>query len=164
MGKPNSQSVTTVQCACGHLERGANDPDSPIGFDANVNEHHYAYKFRGQDSQLMIYHCPWCGGVASESHRASLFHEFDREFCDQITEKTDSLCTLDDIIAELGKPDDDQFTSIKHNEQPSAAPRIERLRRLTFHKLSPKMSVSFIQQQDGTICPSFTPKPIAMTG
>ena len=164
MDKPNSQSVTADGCKCGYLERGANDPDSPIVFDAQVNEYHFHHKFRGRESQLMIYHCPWCGGVASKSHRDSLFHKFDRDFCDQITEQTKACATIDAIIAKLGPPDDDRFTSVKHNEQPNVAPRVERLRRLTFHSLSEKMSVSFTQQQDGTICPSFMPKPVAMTG
>ncbi|MDB2687631.1 hypothetical protein N9Y42_10515, partial [Mariniblastus sp.] len=151
MNKPNQQSVTSTPCECGYLERRANDPESPIGFDELVNEYHFRYEFRGRDSQISIHHCPWCGGTASESCRASLFHDFDQKFCNQIAKKTDSCLTLEDVIAVLGEPDGDHFTKVKFNEQVDTASRIDRIRRIEFNQLSNNMCVMFSQQIDGTI-------------
>jgi hypothetical protein len=160
MAQPNSQSVTTTPCTCGYLERQANNPDSPFVFDDAVNEYHFIFKFRDRDVQLMIYHCPWCGGVASDSHRGSLFHDLDSDSCNEICEKTASCKTLDDVIAILGAPDDDEFTSIRHNERGGTPPRVDRVRRITFHYLNEKMSVSFQPLVGGSIGLSFIPKPL----
>ncbi|MDA1166376.1 MAG: hypothetical protein O3B13_25045 [Planctomycetota bacterium] len=161
MAQPNSQSVTTTVCTCGYLERSANDPDSPFVFDEAVNQYHFTFPFRDRgDAQLMIYHCPWCGGVASDSHRGSLFHDLDPKSCDEIIEKTASCQTLDDVIAILGTPNDDEYTGIKHNEKDGRSPRVDRVRRITFHNLYDEMSVSFEQLVGGSIGSSFIPKPL----
>ena len=60
-----------ANASCGYLERSVNDSQFPIAFDESVNEYKYRYANRGRDWCLMIYHCPWCGGVASSSRRAS---------------------------------------------------------------------------------------------
>ena len=125
MAQPNSKSVTTTPCTCGYLERGANDPDSPFVFDESVNEYHFTYKYRDRDAQLMIYHCPWCGGMASDSHRASLFHDLNSDSCDETRQKIAACKTLDDVISILGAPDDDGFTSIKHNEKDGIPPGVD---------------------------------------
>jgi hypothetical protein len=160
MDKPHSQSVTSTQCDCGYLERSANDAHNPIAFDATVNEYHYHYKFHGRDAQLMIYHCPWCGGVASKSHRASLFHELKSESCEDVSEKTATCLTLDDVIAVLGQPDEDGPTIIRHHEKDDSSPRVDRVRRITYHGLYEEMSVLFEQRIGETICRAFVPKQL----
>ena len=63
------------------------------------------------------------------------------------------------VIVILGKPDNDEFTTVKNYEQKNSASRKARVRRITFYNLSDEMNVFFTQQIDGTICPSFLPKP-----
>jgi hypothetical protein len=57
------------------LEREANDPDSPIAFDKELNEFNFEYSTAGTErkAQWRIYHCPFCGGAAPESKRRALF-------------------------------------------------------------------------------------------
>ncbi len=160
MARPNSQSVTTVPCTCGYLERCANDPNSPFIFDETLNEYHFTFKIHDRDAELMIYHCPWCGGVASDSHRGSLFHDLKTDSCDEICEKTASCNTLDEVISILGAPDDDGFTDITHKEKDGRSPRVDRVRRITFHRLYDEMSVSFEQRVGGSIALTFIPKPL----
>ena len=161
MSLPNSKSVTSTGCTCGYLERQASDSDSPFIFDESVHEYHFSYKFRDRDAKLMIYHCPWCGGVASDSHRGSLFQDLNSDSCDEICQKTASCKTLDDVISILGAPDEDEFTAIKHKGKDDLSPRVDRVRRITFHNLYDEMSVSFEQLMGGSIGQMFVPKPIA---
>ena len=86
MSKPTFASVTEQPCTCGFLERQADDPASPIVFDARLNEYHFEYPSpcAGGDcptakAEMMIYHCPFCGGAAPVSKRASLFTAFTPE-------------------------------------------------------------------------------------
>ncbi len=157
MNKPNPMSVTSTPCTCGYLQRMANDSNSPIAYDETVNEYHYQ-SLGG--ARLAIYHCPWCGGVAPNSHRSSLFHELKRESCDAICNRTASCATLDDVIAILGQPDDDEYTGVRYHEKPDRPPRVDRVRRITFHDLYEEMIVSFEQRFDGAIAVSFSPKPL----
>lgn len=41
--KPSFASVTTVACTCDYLQRAAEEPFSPIVFDAEVNEFEITY-------------------------------------------------------------------------------------------------------------------------
>jgi hypothetical protein len=43
-------------CKCGFLEREANQPDSPIRFDAKLNEYHFVHRMStGGEAKMMIY-------------------------------------------------------------------------------------------------------------
>jgi hypothetical protein len=125
-----------------------------------MNEYHYHYQFHGRDAQLMIYHCPWCGGVASNSHRASLFHELKSASCEDICKKTATCATLEDVIAILGEPDEDEPTIIKHFEKTDSSPRVDRVRQITYNRLYDEMSVLFEQRIGETIGRAFIPKPL----
>ena len=70
--KPTFSSVTDTLCVCGYLERASEEPEVPIVFDAKVNEYHIA-NIGKNGGHRVIYHCPWCGGAAPRSKRASLF-------------------------------------------------------------------------------------------
>jgi hypothetical protein len=65
--KANFDSVTTEGCSCTYLQREAAEPSSPIQFDTEMQEYQLAHLSGGGHS--MIYHCPWCGGVAPRSQR-----------------------------------------------------------------------------------------------
>src|SRR5262245_4848327 len=78
--KPTFASVTEEPCECGYLSDAANDPDSPIAFDAELNEYNFQYPSpcgggacEGDKALLRIYHCPFCGGAAPQSKRDLLF-------------------------------------------------------------------------------------------
>ena len=80
MAKPTPKSVTEQPCTCGYLQRAADDPDSPIVYDPQLNEYDFEYpspcgprECGKASAYLMIYHCPFCGGVAPESKRGRLF-------------------------------------------------------------------------------------------
>ncbi len=160
MNNRNSESVTAIPCTCGYLARGARDPRSPIVFNGTMNEYHFTWSMCGRDASMLIRHCPWCGGVASESLRDSLFHELKRESCDEIAERTELCQTLNDVLAVLGKPDEDEIASVKHYETHDMPPRLDKVRRITFHHLFEEMSVACEQQVGGTIAWLFIPKPL----
>lgn len=71
MPKPTFASVTDLPCTCPALKRLVNDPRSPIVFDGQMNEFHLEYPLgtARQTASVVIYHCFFCGGVASESKR-----------------------------------------------------------------------------------------------
>ena len=69
-------SVTEQPCACGYLQREADDVASPIVFDATMNEYHFEYPSPcangacdAAKARMVIYHCPFCGGLAPPSKR-----------------------------------------------------------------------------------------------
>ncbi|WP_339742471.1 hypothetical protein [uncultured Rubinisphaera sp.] len=125
-----------------------------------MNEYRYNYQYHERNSQLMIYHCPWCGGIASKSHRASLFHKLNSESCEEIYNKTVTCTTLDEVIALLGQPDVDEPTTVKHNVKDDSIPRIDHVRRICYHQLYEEMSVLFEQRIGGSIGRVFVPKPL----
>src|SRR5437868_3163217 len=86
MAKPTDASVTEDRCSCGYLERAADDPTSPIVYDARLNEYHFEYlnpcaggECGQAKASLMLYHCPFCGGTAPPSKRDLLFAVIPRE-------------------------------------------------------------------------------------
>src|ERR1700681_961480 len=64
-------SVTKTVCTCMYLGQAADDPRSPIVFDADTGEYQFTYQEPEctGPSSLVIYHCPFCGGAAPESKR-----------------------------------------------------------------------------------------------
>ncbi len=160
MTKPNSESVTVDPCVCGYLARNANDSRRPIVFDELDKRYKYRYTVDGHESLLMIYHCPWCGGVASDSHQKSLFYELNNDACSEFAEIIRSCKTIDEVIAIFGQPNDDESTVIRFNEKPGVSPRADSVRVVTFRQIHPEMSVSIEQQVDGFLSASFSPMPI----
>jgi hypothetical protein len=103
---PNNQ---LAPCQCGFLEGEANHPDSPIRFDAKLNEYHFIHHMStGEEAKMMIYHCPFCGGRAPESRRDELFHRLTEAERHRLFKLTERLRTLDQVIAAFGQPDLDQ--------------------------------------------------------
>ena len=51
MQKPTFASVTDVPCSCGHMERAAHNPDSPIVFDKDLNEFNFEYALPGHEQK-----------------------------------------------------------------------------------------------------------------
>jgi hypothetical protein len=137
--RPTSASVTAVSCTCEYLQRAADDPDSPIVFDERMGEFQFTYHDADEIlQQLMIYHCPWCGGVAPRSKRRALFHIVPRAETDRLSAIMSEVKTLDDALSLLGEPDTDSpaGSSTETYETDTAPPTFESFRTLTYRRLS----------------------------
>jgi len=142
--KPTSQSVTDQPCGCGYLQRASEEPSIPIVFDEEMHEYHVAHSSGGGWS--VVYHCPWCGGVAPDSRRASFFAVITQEESDRLRRLTGGLRTVEEAIAALGQPDEDdpQGTTMKTPGTDAEPPRVATYRTLTFHGLSETVEVDLI--------------------
>ena len=89
-------------CKCDWLERAADDPKTPVEFDANLNEYHIV---RGPRDILMIYYCPFCGGSAPKSKRSLLFHTLTDAERQRLCSLTKDLRTIQEVTTAFGKPD-----------------------------------------------------------
>lgn len=112
--KPTGNSVTSVPCTCSWLANAAAEPDNPIVFDEALNEynlaHHRPTGANGAGApvaQSRIYHCPWCGGVAPKSKRATLFAHLTDAERSRLHDLTAAIRTIADAVAKLGPPDHD---------------------------------------------------------
>ena len=145
MSKPTFASVTEQPCTCGFLERQADNPTSPIVFDVRLNEYHFEYPSpcAGEGcltakAQMMIYHCPFCGGAAPKSKRPSLFTAFIPEEQRRLCRLFDGMRTLQDVIAALGLPDEDKERglTVHQPEKEGKAPTMRSFRTLRYTRLS----------------------------
>jgi len=99
-------SNNSMPCRCGFLERQANHPDSPIRFDPELSEYHFVHRTsKGNESRMMIYHCPFCGGKAPKSRRDNLFHRLPLAEMRRLGELTHNLRTVQEVTAAFGRPD-----------------------------------------------------------
>jgi hypothetical protein len=147
-GKPTSGSVTGVACACGYLERASGEPDNPIVFDAEMNEYHlrhFDHAGLGRQGESIIYHCPFCGGVAPRSKRSSFFAQITDAEKSRLRDLTSGAKTVRDAVAQLGQPNEDHpdgFTteSRSSDAEPSV---IKSYRLLRYTGLSETANVTF---------------------
>lgn len=158
MAKPTYASLTDQRCECGYLQRAADDPDSPIVYDARLNEFNFEYPSvpgdgdEGTKSMLRIYHCPFCGGAAPESKRDLLFAAVTLEEENRLGELLTGIKTLDDAIRKLGDPDRDEPDGVtqKTPERDGNPPIIESFRSIVYCGLSNTADVHIIDyRQNG---------------
>lgn len=75
-------SVTKTPCSCGTLEREAEDPDSPVTFDRESRCYSFVCQLALPEGpspfSLLIYHCPFCGGVAPKAGYSGACHVIPR--------------------------------------------------------------------------------------
>jgi len=103
---PNA-GLDPYACECGWLERAANDPSMPIGFDSQVNEYYLrAGTPGGVEAQHIIKFCPTCGGDAPVSHRGSLFEVIRPEETVRLQQSWANLRNRDDVVRAWGPPDE----------------------------------------------------------
>jgi len=156
--------VTGKPCACGYLERAANDPDLPIAFDSRMREYHFRYSAPGDEmpSVLVIYHCPYCGGAAPKSLRASLFHEVPRAELDRLVNRLESIRTLGDALEQLGAPDEDEPHGMAERipETETGPPLRYACRTLLYRSLSEVAEVRIAELPDGRVSFTFSGKRI----
>jgi hypothetical protein len=144
-GKRTFASVTTVECTCKYLERASEEPRSPIVFDAEMHEYHIEHV--GENAGYsMIYHCPFCGGVASKSKRASFFTTITDSEWKRLRDLTRGLKTVAEVIETFGEPDEDlpDGFSIRSPGSETEAPTSQSYRMLRYGKLSETAEVQFI--------------------
>jgi len=126
-------------CKCRFLEQQANQPDSPLKFDNILNEYNFLYPAStGDTAKLTIYHCPFCGGRAPKSKRATLFATLTTAEQQRLVELTKGLRTFDEVLMALGQPDlDNEASSVwvtpERNEKPETT---QSYRTLVYTKLS----------------------------
>jgi hypothetical protein len=69
MAKRTFASVTEIPCECHCLQDLTAIPASPVRFDAEMNEFHFAYAGAKGDAYIVLYHCLFCGGAMPKSLR-----------------------------------------------------------------------------------------------
>ncbi|MCI0390560.1 MAG: hypothetical protein MOB07_17585 [Acidobacteria bacterium] len=155
------------KCQCGFLEREARRPDSPIRFDVEMNEYYFSYfNDGGEEANLIIYHCTFCGGAAPDSLRPSKFAMLSNGELERLRELTKDLKTVDLVLAAFGKPDSDEQQGVMwtmpetdgHGEIPGG------LRTLTYRNLSQTADVLVTVRLDDKTQITFIGKYLGESG
>jgi hypothetical protein len=168
--KPTAASVTDMPCRCGSLERDARDSNLPIRFDPQCNEYYFEFTLpKGTKLSLVIYHCPMCGGVASESKRDSAFVALSKEEALRVGALVRDLETMDEIVSKLGPPDRDTTSELPDDIPASLRTipgtdlqQVGPLRALTYENLSETAEVQFTIYSNGKTSKLISPKYIDM--
>jgi hypothetical protein len=155
-------SKTDVGCDCNSLNDAANNPDVPIEFDATLNEFHIVYTVNDPDSYMLIRHCPFCGGKAPTSKRASLFAAIPVEELSRLARLTSSLKQVGDVIAAFGAPDRDEEVGsmVTRPEGEGMPPETQAYRVLVYKGLSEVADVRATVLPDERVSISFAGKYI----
>src|SRR5258706_6787452 len=103
--KPHGQSVTSKACGCGFLEASAAEPTSVIVYDDRMGE--YQLKRPDGSGSGPIYHCPFCGGAAPKSKRATFFARVTWAEIARLKKVTAPVKTVQEAIAAFGAPEYD---------------------------------------------------------
>jgi hypothetical protein len=137
------------------LEREANDPDSPIAFDKELNEFNFEYSTAGTErkAQWRIYHCPFCGGAAPESKRRALFASISDAEERRLRAFVEDLQTVEDVIKVLGAPDQDRAEGrgVRRPEGLGTPPTREWFRVLAYARLSDTADLRIVDYPSGRI-------------
>jgi hypothetical protein len=153
--RPTFASVTDRPCRCGYLRRAADDPVLPIVFHRRTGEYHFRYRDgeAEDDSVLVIYHCPFCGGAAPKSKRASLFHVIPPEEVARLTRLLDGITSMRAALRRLGRPetDDPHGWRVDVPEGGGRPPKTRWLRSLHYEKLSDVANVWITERGDGRV-------------
>ena len=155
-------SKSDVACACNYLQDAANNPDIPIEFDDRLNEFYVVYSVNGSEGRLSIYHCPFCGGKAPESYRASLFASVPAAEQARLAELTAPLKSVEDVIATLGGPERDEAAGlmVTRPERDGRPPETQAYRTLTYGNLSEVADVRVTVHPDERVVFTFCGKYI----
>lgn len=158
---PNA-GLDPYACDCGWLERAANDPSVPIGFDAQVNEYFLrAGTPGGVEARYFIRFCPNCGGDVPVSHRERLFEVITPEESFRLQQLSKGLRTRDDVVRSWGPPDEEILdgygeTEPERDGEPTRTVRCDVMR---YSKLSPTAVVDVIVRAGDRVMFSYTTKP-----
>jgi len=157
---PNA-GLDPYACDCGWLERAANDPSVPIGFDPQVNEYFLrAGTPGGVEAHQVIRFCPWCGGDAPVSHRGALFEVITPEESVRLQGLWKGLRTREDVIKAWGLPDEELpkaygETERGEHDKPTRTVHFDVMR---YNKLSPTAVVDVILRAGEEVMFSYSTK------
>ncbi len=109
----------------------------------------------------MIYYCPFCGGRAPESKRASRFEHVSDSEQRRIYALFHGINTEDQVRAAFGQPDLDINigTTIMHPEKNGQPAHGEALRSLTYKNLSTVADIVFNVSDGGKVRGTWVQKP-----
>lgn len=163
MNKPTDVSVTETPCACGYLGRIAGDARYPVRFDAQYNEYYFDHKLpAGATVSMVLYHCPMCGGVASQSRRDESFASLSQEEASRLQALIGDVNSVQEIERSLGAPDLDKTVrppaELGLTQPRTKAPETKSIRVLTYNRLSKTADVQFIVYSNNKIERAITPK------
>jgi hypothetical protein len=142
MGR-TTRSVTDIPCTCGYLEQSANDPDIPIDFEEQTSEYRLNYK----NGWLIIYHCPFCGGMAPELRRKPLYVAIPSVEKKRLADLLSPIESLQQAIDIFGPPQRDDFIlgGDMPREVPNCPPTVEGTRYLYYTMLSQVAEVMIME-------------------
>ncbi|MGZ8900091.1 MAG: DUF6980 family protein [Limisphaerales bacterium] len=128
-------------CDCGTLEQCSKEPGHPIQWDERMNDYHIMHG----KAYMMVYFCPFCGGSAPPSRRASFFAHVTREEELRIYDLFKGIRTVADVLARFGAPDHErEFGSGNRTPEKEGKPEGgECFRTLVYKGLSSSADISF---------------------
>jgi hypothetical protein len=141
MAKRTFASVTEAPCTCKFLEGQAAHPKLPIRFNAKFNEYYIAGGTTEEDRvEVIIYHCPFCGGAAPESKRGEYFTDVPEQEARRLWTLLGGVKSVEDAFRVLGAPDVDAPYQVPDGWPKQTKERdgkqYEATRYLTYSKLS----------------------------
>jgi hypothetical protein len=95
----------TPACECRWFERAVADDSIPVVFDELMNEYHLLH--HNGRGHLLFYHCPFCGGRAPKSLRATYWTEVSMEESVRLHALTKDIRTPEEVFSTFGPPDQD---------------------------------------------------------
>ena len=150
------------QCECNWLSNAASDPSVPIEFDPRLNEYHLVTKGAGE-GRMLLYFCPFCGGSAPKSARASLFAYVPSDELHRLVALTKGVTTLSETLDKFGAPDNDHPNGYGETipSTESDPGRAQFFRLLTYERLSDVAAVHVVVRPDDRVSFSYVPKEVA---
>ena len=152
--KPTFASVTAIPCTCGFLARCAKDPTMPITWDERLNEFHITHSHGDSTGEMMLYHCPFCGGALPPSRRDELFHEVTLAERQRLETLFAGITTVTHCLKQFGTPDQD----LSEGMATEADGKRETFRTLWYRDLSLTVNVVVVVRADGSVWTSFSGK------
>jgi hypothetical protein len=146
-------SANRETCECGWLQHAADDPDHPVKFDPGMNE----FNIVKGDRSIRIYYCPFCGGKAPESVRATVFAHVSGEEHERLVLLGSGVESLAQIVQRFGEPSRDQPTGAGIG-MPALDGQITQFisyRVLTYSQLSQVADLQFHLHADGSLARLF---------
>lgn len=137
-------SKTNVLCDCMALTRWSDDPSVPIKFDERLGEYHIVIQTPHGEGSVIIRHCPFCGGKTPASKRGRLFARIPDEEITRLIRLTQALKTVDDVLAALGPPDEDNPAGVRIEtpEKDGKPGEVQSYRTLRYSNLSETANVN----------------------